>query len=52
MKKKETALALALLSAVSTLCLRGMKAVGEKLSRKENTFADIDLTEETEEAGE
>ena len=43
MKKRQAALALSLLSAVSALCLKGMKAVGEKLSRKENTFADIDL---------
>lgn len=43
MKKREAALALALLSAVSTLCLKGMRAVGEKLSRKDNTFADVDL---------
>ncbi len=48
MKKKEAALALALLSAVSTLCLKGMKAVGAKLSRRDNTFADIDLTETEE----
>ena len=44
MKKREAAIALAILSAVSSLCLKGMKAVGEKLSRKDNTFADIDLT--------
>ena len=44
MKKRQAALALSLLSAVSALCLKGMKMVGEKLSRKEeNTFADIDL---------
>ena len=42
-KKRQAALALSLLSAVSALCLKGMKMVGEKLSRKENTFADIDL---------
>lgn len=50
-KKRQAALALALLSAVSSLCLKGMKAVGEKLSRNDNTFADINLTndEETEE---
>ena len=46
MKKRQAALALSLLSAVSALCLKGMKAVGEKLSRKDNTFADIDLREE------
>ena len=44
MKKREAAIALAILSAVSSLCLKGMKAVGEKLSRKDNTFADINLT--------
>ncbi|MDO4816595.1 MAG: hypothetical protein Q4A83_08380 [Bacillota bacterium] len=44
MKKREAALALALLSAVSSLCIKGMKAVGERLSRKDNTFADINLT--------
>jgi len=49
MKKKEAALALALLSAVSSLCLKGMKLVGEKLSKKDNTFADIDLRDSQKE---
>ena len=33
MRRREAALALALLSLVSTLCLKGMKAVGERLDR-------------------
>lgn len=35
MKKAQVALALALLGAVSALCLRGMKRVGEILEREE-----------------
>jgi hypothetical protein len=35
MKKAQLALALALLGAVSALCLRGMKRVGEILEREE-----------------
>ncbi len=34
MKKREFAIALSLLAAVSTLCIKGMKKVGERLSRK------------------
>ncbi len=33
MKKQEALLALALLSLVSTLCLKGMMAVGDRLTR-------------------
>lgn len=35
MKKAQLTLALALLGAVSALCLRGMKRVGEILEREE-----------------
>ena len=35
MKKAQLALALALLGAVSALCLKGMKRVGEILEREE-----------------
>lgn len=31
MKKRELALALSILGAVSAVCLRGMKAIGEKI---------------------
>lgn len=48
MKRKEAAIALALLTTVSSLCLKGMKAVGEKLSRKPMEFADIDLRDPKE----
>ena len=34
MKKRELALALALLGTVSTLCLRGMKAVGQAIEAR------------------
>ena len=34
LKKREFAIALSLLAAVSTLCIKGMKKVGERLSRK------------------
>jgi len=33
MRKRQAAIALALLSAVSTLCLKGMKAIGERMER-------------------
>ena len=39
MRKRQAAIALALLSAVSSLCLKGMKKVGdhiEQRQRKEN----------------
>ena len=39
MKKAQVALALALLGAVSALCLRGMKRVGEILEREEKEEA-------------
>ena len=39
MKKAQLALALALLGAVSALCLRGMKRVGEILEREEKEKA-------------
>ena len=34
MKKRELALALSILGAVSAVCLRGMKAVGEKIEER------------------
>lgn len=36
MKKREFAIGITLLSIVSSLCIKGMKAVGDKLSRQEN----------------
>ncbi len=33
MKKRQAAIALALLSAVSTLCLKGMQAIGRHMER-------------------
>ena len=35
MRKRQAAIALALLSAVSTLCLRGMQAIGRHMEQKE-----------------
>ena len=40
MKKAQAALALALLGAVSALCLKGMKRVGELLEREEKKESD------------
>ena len=34
MKKRQAAIALALLSAVSTLCLKGMEAIGKRMEEK------------------
>lgn len=34
MKKKELAIVTALLTAVSTACIKGMKAVGKKLEKR------------------
>ena len=34
MRKRQAAIALALLSAVSTLCLKGMKKVGEHIEQR------------------
>lgn len=34
MKKREAAIALSLLSLVSAACLKGMKAIGEKMERE------------------
>ena len=34
MRKRQAAIALALLSAVSTLCLEGMKKVGEHIEQR------------------
>lgn len=45
-KRGEVAVALALLGAVSALCLKLMKAVGEKMDREQQKL------EETEEASE
>ena len=46
MKKRELALALTMLTAVSSACIKGMKAVGEKLSRKDTTIADLRQAED------
>ena len=35
MRKRQAAIALALLSAVSTLCLKGMKKVGEHIEARQ-----------------
>ena len=35
MRKRQAAAALALLSAVSTLCLKGMKAIGRRMEEKQ-----------------
>ena len=45
MKKKEFAFAISLLTAVSAACIKGMKAVGRKLEKKDTTFDDIEVTE-------
>ncbi len=34
MRKRQAAIALALLSAVSTLCLKGMQAIGRRMEEK------------------
>lgn len=36
MRKREFAIGITLLSIVSSLCIKGMKAVGEKLNRQES----------------
>ena len=41
MKKRELAIVMALLTTVSTACIKGMKTVGERLSRKDTTIADL-----------
>ena len=46
MKKKELAIVTALLTAVSTACIKGMKAVGKKLEKKNTTFADLKQAED------
>ena len=46
MKKRDLAIVAALLSAVSTLCIKGMKAVGRRLERKDTTFDDITIDPE------
>ena len=46
MKKREFALALTILTAVSTACIRGMKAVGARLARKDTTIADLKEAED------
>ena len=43
MKKKEFAFAVSLLTAVSALCIKGMKAVGRRLEKKDTTFDDIEI---------
>ena len=39
MKKAQVALALALLGAVCSLCLKGMKRIGEYMDRNDNKDA-------------
>ena len=39
MKKAQAALALALLGAVCSLCLKGMKRIGEYMDRNDNKDA-------------
>ena len=46
MKKKEAAAALAILSAVSALCLKGMRAVGDRILRKEKEKEELFKTDE------
>lgn len=46
MKKKELAIVTALLTAVSTACIKGMKAVGKKLEKKDTTFEDLKIAED------
>lgn len=36
MRKREFAIGITLLGIVSSLCIKGMKAIGEKLSRQES----------------
>ena len=47
MRKRQAAIALALLSAVSSLCLKGMKKVGEHIEermKKRNQLKSSDLS--------
>ena len=46
MKKKELAIVTALLTAASTACIKGMKAVGKKLEKKDTTFSDLRQAED------
>ena len=46
MKKRDLAIVTALLSAVSTLCIKGMKAVGRRLERRDTTFDDIEINDD------
>lgn len=46
MKKKELAIVTALLTAVSTVCIKGMKAVGKKLEKKDTTFEELKISED------
>lgn len=46
MKKKELAIVTALLTAVSTACIKGMKAIGRKLEKKDTTFEDLKVAED------
>lgn len=46
MKKKELAIVTALLTAVSTVCIKGMKAVGKRLEKKDTTFEELKITED------
>ncbi len=46
MKKRELAIVTALLTAVSTACINGMKAVGKKLEKKDTTFEELKVAED------
>lgn len=46
MKKRELAIVAALLTAVSSGCIKGMKAIGKKLERKDRTFEELKTAED------
>lgn len=46
MKKRELAIVSALLTAVSAACIKGMKAVGKKLEKKDTTFEELRTAED------
>ncbi len=46
MKKRELAIVSALLTAVSAACIKGMKAVGKKLEKKDTTFEELKTAED------
>lgn len=46
MRKRELAIVTALLTAVSTACIKGMKAVGKKLEKKDTSIEDLKVAED------